>query len=196
MQYLQTKLNRILTFALPVFILGGCLSNTRERTTLPLSAHPEGKLSAEWLEVNMGATTPYSYKLYIHDKSKTHDYSEEKALFVTNSIENLEVTWQSPNTLQIRCVERDVYHWTNQFWRAENKYRIEMDSACNTKNQFKWAYIAPGTPAADIPLPIRNDTRILPALTPDKSKLKPDVQVRSLANADGAKYIIVETTTQ
>jgi len=102
---------------IPLLILAGCASH-RDVSRV---ASPDGKVEAVLDEVNGGATTSYSYALYLVPKGATK-FPSKDMVFVADHIEDLHLEWAESKLLHIKYREARIFQFSN-FW--QNK---EVDS--------------------------------------------------------------------
>ena len=109
---------------MPLLILPGCASH-REVSRV---ASPDGKVEAVLDEVNGGATTSYSYALYLVPKGTTKLPSSD-VVFVADHTENLQIEWAEAKLLHIKYREARIFQFSN-FWQSKEvdsfQYVVEL----------------------------------------------------------------------
>ena len=83
---------------------------------------PDGLVDAVLVRGNAGATTPYTFSAFLVPSGSVFDQTSpsfkiERALFVADHQEGLELAWRAAKFLEIRYAKARVYRFTN-FWQA------------------------------------------------------------------------------
>ncbi len=77
---------------------------------------PDSRVDAVLIRVNTGATTSYSYAVYIVPAGHQVDRKEE--LFRADNVDDLEIHWKQPQLLSIRYKKARIFHFSN-FWQSK-----------------------------------------------------------------------------
>lgn len=176
-----------------IFFLAACQGSSSEINQLSSKSNRDGSMIATWTETGAGATTRFVYRLHINNPSRQHQFDESTEILRTSSIVDTGITWISDSTLLVNCLRGDVYFWNNRYISGSGEVRIELHSSCPEKEQDQWIYIAPGTPAHDIPPAVVKDHRIQELLNDNREAIREDTSARVLYNAERVKEIIQST---
>jgi hypothetical protein len=101
---------------------------------------PDGEVDALLMQSNGGATTSFSYDLFIVPKGQTAqklslDYSQ----FGADKVKDLKIAWIENRILQIDCKKARIFRFSN-FWQSEGvqnyNYIVEIriSSTCRLNN--------------------------------------------------------------
>jgi len=110
-------------------ILDSCLYEEVSRET-----STDGLVDALIMKINCGATTDYSYKVYIVPKGTKPN---ENHVYLSDKTNSLEISWVAPKSLLITYDNARIFEYTN-FWQSKNvenfKYIVsitESRKSCN-----------------------------------------------------------------
>ena len=89
---------------------------------------PDNRVDAVLMEVNGGATTSYSYNLYIVPSGDNVDGSDYPVL-TADHIKGQKIHWPAPRTLEIQYDQARIFHFEN-FWDSREvdnfKYEVQI----------------------------------------------------------------------
>lgn len=89
---------------------------------------PDNRVDAVLTRGNCGATTSYSYRVYLVNVGKTPN--ENDMVFLSDNAESISVTWQTSKKLLIYYGEARIFKFRN-FWSSteieNSKYVVSID---------------------------------------------------------------------
>jgi hypothetical protein len=86
-----------------------------------IKSSPNGLYDAVILQGNCGATTSYSYKIYIIKKVKKLKNEHLKfEVFISDHVENLKISWESSKKLLITYDEARIFKYRNFYYIKDN----------------------------------------------------------------------------
>jgi hypothetical protein len=94
-------------------LLQGCSNNKEEEIERITS--PDSLVDAVLIGRNGGATTSYSYTLYLVPSGK--EPIKNREVFRANHTTGLSIHWINPTNLEIAFDESQIFHFTN-FWSS------------------------------------------------------------------------------
>ena len=109
-----------LTVVMVVFLLSGCEAITNmlcENKELLRISSPDAKVDAVLMRGDCGATTPYSYGVYIIPKGEK--IKKSYLIFSADHVEGESVQWIAPKLLEIKYRQARIFEFTN-FWQSRD----------------------------------------------------------------------------
>lgn len=95
-----------------LFLFDDCSQEESSRIT-----SSDGRIDAVMVKTNCGATTGYSYNIFIVPKGKQP--SDNDSVFSSDKTEDLNISWASSSELLITYREARIFQFTN-FWQSED----------------------------------------------------------------------------
>jgi hypothetical protein len=95
---------------------------------------PDGVVDAVLVRGNGGATTSFSYSVFLVPSATIFDeraplFEPERALFVADHQKGLELVWRKPRFLEIRFAKARIFRFSN-FWHSREvqnyQYVVEL----------------------------------------------------------------------
>lgn len=83
---------------------------------------PDNKVDAVLVERNVGATTSYSYHVYIVPKGTKVKRGHEK--FIADKVSHIKIEWLQSKLLQISYEQARIFHYSN-FWQSREVDNFE-----------------------------------------------------------------------
>lgn len=109
---------RSIFFTFILFLLIGCSeSSVCEQSELLRVTSPDNRVDAILMRMNCGATTDYSYKVYIVPKTASTEKSNP--VFVADKLDGELIEWSSPKHLLIEYRQARIFNFTN-FWQSRD----------------------------------------------------------------------------
>jgi hypothetical protein len=101
-----------------LFLLIGCSKiSPCEQSELLRVTSPDNRVDAVLLRINCGATTDYSYKIYIVPKASST--KKTNPIFVADKLDGELVKWSSTKNLLINYRQARIFNFTN-FWHVRD----------------------------------------------------------------------------
>lgn len=92
------------------------------------AASPDKVVDAVISRKNCGATTSYSYQIYIEKIGEKHNDSD--AIFIADKVDGIAVKWNAPKELTITYKKARIFKFTN-FWNSKEvddfKYIVSVN---------------------------------------------------------------------
>lgn len=124
---------RLVLFAVAFFLMVGCGNETLcDHTELLRITSPDNKVDAVLMRINCGATTAYSYKIYITPKGKSAEKSNP--IFIADQLEGEIIEWYTSKHLTIRYKHARIFTFTN-FWHSRDVDNFNYVVAIRTEEQ-------------------------------------------------------------
>ena len=91
---------------------------------------PDGEVDAVLMKSDAGATTSFSYNLFLLPKgSSSQKLSLDYSQFIVDKAESLKITWINNKILQIDCKSARIFRFSN-FWQSKEiqdyRYIVEL----------------------------------------------------------------------
>jgi hypothetical protein len=106
--------SRIGRLLLTLSVLWGC---SVDRQEIKRVRSPDERVEAVLIQTNAGATTAFSYEVFLVPTGATPKKGNE--LFRADQIINLELRWRQPKSLEIAYEQGRIFHFSN-FWNSQD----------------------------------------------------------------------------
>lgn len=125
---------KLVVFIFVLLILTGCDSPTCNEETISRELSPDKRVDAIISKTSCGATTDYSYKVYIVPSGSN---SLTNHVFLADHTKGLKTHWVAKQQLHIIYDEARIFEYTN-FWQSKEldnfNYLIKISEIGLSKN--------------------------------------------------------------